>query len=181
MDDGTYNEEPTFPEIEVEGPGEDPATELLKDLTPRPSLEDEKSISFMIMSDYHSDIQDRTEWESRLALWEDLYYGRVEDKDFPWPGASNFHVPITMIGVETFKPRLVEAVLGQYPPIMVVPTTPASEDRRYKVETVINWQIQKMKLEKTVTTSAHVFLQPGIVIAKTYWKVTRQWRKMVRE
>jgi hypothetical protein len=182
MDDGTFNEEPTFPDIPVEAAEPDEATELLRDLTPRPSLDDEKSISFMVMSDYHSALQDRSEWESRLADWEDLYYGRTEDKTFPWVGASNFHVPITMIGVETFKPRLVEAVLGQQPPIMVVPTTPASEDRRFKVETVINWQVQsKLKLEKTVTQSAHLFLQPGLVVAKTYWKVTRQWRKFVRE
>jgi hypothetical protein len=166
----------------VAGPGDDPAREFFDDLTPRPNEEDEKDLAFMILSDYHSAIQDRAEWEQRLADWEDAYYGRVEDKTFPWPGASNFHVPITMLGVETYKPRLVETILGQDPPIMVVPNNPGGEDRKLKAETVLNWQItNQMKLKPTVYQSAHLFLQPGMVIAKTYWKVTRQWRKMVRE
>jgi hypothetical protein len=50
------------------------------------------------------------------------------------------------------------------------------------VETVLNWQVQsQLKLEGTVTQSAHLFLQPGLAVAKTYWKVDRRRRKFVRE
>src|SRR3990167_8339890 len=169
-------------EFPVVAPPDDPAQALQRELTPRPSETDEADIAHLIASDHRGAIEDRAEWETRLVEWEDAYYGRVGDKNFPWPGASNFHIPITMMGVETMKPRLVESILGQRPPIIVVPTTDAGEDRKTTVETVLNWQVQsQLKLEPIVTQSAHLFLQPGLAIAKTYWRSTRTWRKFIRE
>jgi hypothetical protein len=169
-------------EIPVEAPEPDEATALLHELTPRLSDEDAQRLANLCQTDANGALQDRSEWEARLGEWEDAYFGRTTDKEFPWPGASNFHVPITMMGVETAKPRLVEAVLGQNPPVMVVPTTQAGEDRRLKVETVLNWYVtSKLQLEPIVAQSAHLFLQPGLVVAKTYWNVDRRWRKFVRE
>jgi len=125
---------------------------------------------------------DRAEWEQRLVEWDNAYYGVTQPKEFPWPGAANFHVPITATGIETFKPRLVEGVMGQTPPLMVVPTTGALDDKKEIVETFLNWQaVVEMKIAPTVALSAHLFLHPGIVIAKTYWKVDRKRRKMIRE
>src|SRR5439155_3200259 len=87
-----------------------------------------------------------------------------------------------MTGIETLKPKLVEAVLGQNPPITVVPVQPAEEERKDRVETFLNWQIAtELNLAPTVAQSAHLFLLPGTVIAKTYWMVRRIRRKMVRE
>jgi len=169
-------------DIPVRGPESDPATALIRSLTPRLSEEDERELAHHILTDHTNAIQDRGEWEGRLGEWDDAYHNRTVDKTFPWVGACNFHVPITMLGVETYKPRLVDAILGQQPPILVVPTTAAGEDRRMTVETVLNWQVQsQLKLEATVTQSAHLFLQPGLAVAKTYWKVDRRRRKFVRE
>lgn len=166
----------------VQGATPDPSLALVRSLTPRLSPEDDEKLCNKILTDYHAGLSDRTEWENRVAEWEDAYYNRVPDKDFPWAGAANFHVPLTMMGVETFKPRLVEAVLGMDPPIMVAPTRGVDEDRNDIVETFLNWQIKaELDLEPTVTQSAHLFLQPGLVVAKTYWKVDRITRKMVRE
>ena len=182
MDNNLNAPEQDKREIPIAGPEEGVVTELQRALTPRLSEEAERELASRLLTDYHNALSDRHEWEARLAEWEDAYYNRTAPKTFPWPGASNFHVPLTMSGVETYKPRLVEAVLGQQPPIIVIPTTAASEDRKMKVETVLNWQVQsKLKLEGTVTQSAHLFLQPGLAVAKTYWKVDRRWRKYVRE
>lgn len=154
---------------------------LQRSLTPRLDEDEEQRLADRVIGDFEDALSDRNEWEARLAQWEDAYYGRVPDKDFPWPGASNFHVPITMMGVETFKPRLVDGILGQTPPIIVVPTKAADEDRKEKVETVLNWQVvSEMGLEETVTLSAHQFLQPGMAVVKTTWKVDRRRRKFVR-
>jgi hypothetical protein len=169
-------------EIPVPEPDIPPESTLQRSIVPRLDSDDERDLAELIIADFEAAIQDRSEWESRLAEWEDAYYNRVGEKDFPWPGASNFHIPITMMGVETFKPRLVDGVLGQTPPIMVVPTKAADEDRKDKVESVLNWQVlSEMGLEATVTQSAHLYLQPGMAICKTYWKVDRRRRKFVRE
>ena len=98
-------------------------------------------LAFRILSDYRSCLMDRSEWERRLAEWDNQYYNKVEPKSFPWDGAANFHVPITMMGVETYKPRLVEGVMGQTPPIMVVPATGALEKKKDLVESFLNWQV----------------------------------------
>lgn len=168
--------------IPIEAPPPSDADVLVRSLTPRPDEDDERVLSRRILSDYKNALSDRTDWEARLVEWEDAYYNRTQEKTFPWEGASNFHVPLVMTGVETYKPRLVESVLGQTPPILAIPTTAAGEDRRLTVETVLNWQVQsQLKLDNTVTQSAHLFLQPGLAVAKTSWKVSRVRRKMVRE
>jgi hypothetical protein len=168
-------------EIPIPEPDVPVESTLQRSITPRLDEDEERMLADRIYSDFLAAIQDRIEWEGRLAEWEDAYYNRVADKVFPWPGASNFHVPITMMGVETFKPRLVDGVLGQTPPIMVVPTKAADEDRKDKVECVLNWQVMsEMGLDATVAQSAHLFLQPGMAVAKTYWKVDRRRRKFVR-
>ena len=168
--------------LPVEAPEPDPARELLNDLTPRLDEEEEKELAVTIGTDYESGLADRDEWETRLGEWEDQFYNRVPDKIFPWPGASNFHVPLTMMGVETYKPRLTEAILGQQPPIIVVPSTAAGEGKKDKVETVLNWQaMTQLNLEETVTRSAHLFLLPGIVYAKVIWKTDRRRKKFIRE
>ena len=166
----------------VEGVRNDPSQALRRSLTPRLSEAEEEKLASKCLVNYRAALQDRLEWENRLEEWENAYYNKVVDKDFPWPGAANFHVPITMMGVETYKPRLVEGVLGQVPPVLVIPTRGSDEDRRDVVESFLNWQIlTQLKLEETVQQSAHLFLQPGLAIAKTYWKVERQWRKFIRE
>ncbi|HZI77029.1 MAG TPA: hypothetical protein VFD73_23935, partial [Gemmatimonadales bacterium] len=176
-------ETPDKTEIPVAAPPPDPATKLQRQLTPRLSADLESELANRILTDFNQAIQDRSEWENRLADWEDQYYNRTPDeKIFPWPGASNFHVPITMMHVETYKPRLHEGVLGEKDPVIVVPTTQAGEDRKDKIETLLNWQLRtQMRIEPKVAQSAHLFLQPGLAVAKTYWKVERKWRKFIRE
>src|SRR5215471_19484130 len=168
--------------IPVEGLGYDPAQKLQRSLTPRLDEQDEAKLVNRVLIRYFAALSDRTEWENRLEEWENAYYNRTPDKDFPWAGAANFHVPITTMGVETYKPRLVEGVLGQIPPVMVIPTRGVDEDRKDIVEQFLNWQIlTQLKLEQTIFQSAHLFMSPGLAIAKTYWKVDRRWRKFIRE
>lgn len=165
----------------VEAPDMTEEMELQNELTPRLSEDDERDLAEKIEHDFNSAISDRAEWETRLSEWEDAYFNRVGEKNWPWPGCSNFNVPLTMTSIETLKPRLVDGVLGQNPPIIVVPTKAADEDRKDKVETVLNWQVlSEMDLAPTVAQSAHLFLLPGVVVAKTYWRLERRRHKFIR-
>ena len=155
---------------------------LERSLLPAVDSEEAQTLARLIHRQHHEALDDRAEWESRLAEWEDQYYGRVDPKDFPWPGAANFHVPLTMMGVETYKPRLVEAVLGNDPPIQVVPVESTDETRRDRTELFLNWQVRtEMDVAETVAESAHLYLQPGTVVAKVTWDVERRRRRFVRE
>ena len=57
-------------QIPVEGPDNETARDLYEELTPRLSEETERELAGQSLSEYHACLQDRAEWESRLAEWE---------------------------------------------------------------------------------------------------------------
>ena len=168
--------------VPVEAPPSSERTELQKELAPPLSEERELELANLVLADHDAAIQDRSEWESRLREWDDQYFNRVSVKTVPWVGAANFHVPLTMMGVETYKPRLVEGVLGQTPPIILVASKGADETRKDTAESFLNWQaLTRLGLDQKVPASAHLFMHPGLAVAKPYWKITRTMRKLIRE
>src|SRR6185369_3425240 len=102
-------------------PPESPADELMDELLPVPDQETQDYLWSTVMSDHDSAIVDRQDWESKIVQWEDQYLGNLPDKTVPWVGCSNFNVPLTMLGIETLKPRLVESVLGGEPVVYAIP------------------------------------------------------------
>lgn len=172
----------TKPPEPVEAPEPQPADELKKALYPVLDDREREDLATRILHDNNAAIEDRSEWETRLAEWEDQYYGRLAEKTFPWPGCSNFNVPLTMIGVESFKPRLVDGILGMSPPLSLIPSKGADERNKDTVEAFLNWQIlTELDIEAKITQSAHLYLQPGLAIAKTTWQVSRTKYRQVRE
>src|SRR5712692_2825622 len=168
--------------LPVDGKSAEDADQLPASLLPPLTSPRAADLARLIHRTHEEAVDDRQPWESRLAEWEDAYYGRLPMKDFPWPGAANFHVPLTQMGVETYKPRLVEAVLGNEPAIQVMPIESTDEARRDKVELFLNWQARvEIDVAPIVTDSAHLFLNPGTVVAKTTWFVERRTRSYVRE
>jgi len=182
MDDTPNQEEPGhIANVPVVAPEMTEEMALQRELTPKLPEDEERILADRIESDFNAGIQDRADWEERISEWDDAYYGRLPRKVFPWEGCSNFNVPLIMTAVETLKPRLIDGVLGETPPVRVIPTKAADEDRKDKVETVLNWQIQsEMDLAPVVAQSAHLFLLPGVVVAKTYWFLDRKKHKQMR-
>src|SRR3990167_2812142 len=165
-------------------PPEKPVEEadtLTKRLLPELDAETARELARMAVTDFHAAIQDRSAWEDRLARDEDQYFGLLPEKTFPWLGCSNLHVQITMTGIEAMKPRLIESVLGEDPPIITKATEAQDEAQQERVETFLNWQIQtQMDLAPKVADSAHRFLMPGTVCAKTWWKLQERRVQAVR-
>ena len=163
------------PELEELAPLEEPdlpaAVEALrKELLPVPSADDQRDLYDDIMVEYGAAILDRADWETDAAADEEQYLGILPDKTDPWPGCANFNVPLTMLGVETLKPRLVEAVLGGDPLVYAVPTEVMDEARTERTELFLNWQLTtELDIAPLVEESAHTFLTPGIVVAKILW------------
>lgn len=165
----------------VDAPPDDTRAELVAELVPVPDDETQEDLHNCAVTDYQAALDDRVTWEGRLAIWEEQYYGDLPEKTVPWPGCSNMNVPLTMLGVETLKPRLVEAILGSRPIALAIPTEATDEDRTERVGLFLNWQLEtKFELQELVPESAHLFLTPGTVVAKIYWKVDRRRRKYVR-
>ena len=167
--------------IPVEDKEPEERDELLEELLPVLDEADEEDIRNSILSEIADALLDRKDWEDRYAEWEDQYHGRLPEKRFPWPGSSNLHVPLTMLGVETLKPRLVQSILGGDPPIMVAMVEQTDEERQERVELYLNWQARtELNYPQFVVESAHAFLTPGTVVGKAFWKVDRKRQKYVR-
>ena len=174
------DQEPLLP---VEAPTKDaPEQDLQRELLPRLSEEDEHELAGIVLSDYRAAILDRAEWEGRLAEWENQYLGVLPEKTEPWEGCANFHVPLTMLGVETLKPRLIQSVMGEDPIVRAIPTENTDEERAERTERFLNWQLRNEigGLEGLVEESAHMFLTPGIVVAKVLQDREQRRRKYVR-
>ena len=168
--------------IPIEAPPKTEADELLEELIPRLDTEDEENLVRTIHSDYLAALLDRQDWETRLVEWDNMYHGRLPRKDFPWPGCSNFNVPLVMLGVETLKPRLTETILGGDPIIIAKPTEALDDKKRDVVELFMNWQIQnELDLNSLITESAHRFLIPGTVVIKVLWRTDRRKIKALRK
>ena len=157
------------------------ADTLTKRLLPELSADDARDLARMAVTDFNAAIADRSTWEDRLAEDERQYFGILPEKTFPWLGCSNLHVPITMTGVETLKPRLIESVLGEDPPVLLKGTDAADETRQERAEAFLNWQIQtQMDLAPKVAESAHRYLLPGTVYAKTWWRLKERRVQAIR-
>lgn len=163
----------------------DPTVDGAETLTDRllPELDSDtaRTVAQMVVTDFHAAIADRSAWEDTLAADQDQYFGLLAEKTYPWVGCSNLHVPLTMTGVETLKPRLIEAVLGDDPPVMLKATEPQDEVRQARAESLLNWQMQtQMDMGPLVAESAHRYLLPGTVYAKTRWALTERRVRAVR-
>lgn len=167
--------------IPFEEPETDAAKTLLDELLPRLDVETERDLWACSHGDTVDAINDRSTWEGRLAEWDRQYHGILPDKTYPWPGCSNFHVPLTMLGVETLKPRLIASVIGSDPIVMAKPTEAMDEDRRDRTELFLNWQLRnELDIAPLVAESAHSFLIPGTVFAKILWRIDRRKIKALR-
>ena len=154
---------------------------LLKELKQPLDPVREAEVAREIAGDVQAAKDDRTDWEDNLAVDEEQYHGIRPAKTWPWPNCSNFSVPLTMLGIETLKPRLGESILGSDPMIYAVPTESYDEGQRDRVELLTNWRLRtSMRIEPVVEESAHLFLTPGTVVAKVRWRVDPRRRKYVQ-
>src|SRR3990172_9685516 len=128
--------------IPLETPEELPVDALIEELLPIPDAETQQDLVSTVLSEHNAAVTDRADWEKNLAVWEDQYLGNLPEKTEPWVGCANFNVPLTMLGVETLKPRLIEAILGSDPIVYAIPTEGATEKTAERTERFLNWQLR---------------------------------------
>src|SRR3990167_9398927 len=159
----------------------DDAGTLRRRLLPPLDRQVDLALAARALQDSADALTDRAERERRWAMDDDQYHGILPVKTFPWKGCANFHVPLTRTGVETLKPRLIESALGDDQPILVRPVEATDEARQDITERFLNWQVMtQLDLAPLVAESAHRFLVPGLVIAKTLWRVEERTLRAVR-
>lgn len=80
-------------------------------LVDRVSAEDLDIISRLVIDEYEIDLQSRSGWEKKTKSSLDLALQVMENKTFPWPGASNVKFPLITIAALQFHARAYPALL----------------------------------------------------------------------
>ena len=88
--------------------------------------------------------QDRQEW---LARWENFlnqWDNFVEPiRKGVWDSSSNVHVPFTMQQALAHHARLLDIIFAVYPNFYIVPTDPADDIKKGKLEILMQWEIER--------------------------------------
>lgn len=137
--------------------------------------EQERAIVERILDDFNRDIADREEWmQNRERLYK-KYRGVTDPKDFPWPGCSNLHLPVTMTAVETIHPRLVNTIFAVRPYAAVRPQEARDVERARRVEQFLDYALeQEMDVFLSVDDWIHNMLIDGVSVMKVSWRQERR-------
>lgn len=94
----------------------------------------------MIDADVSRVVEDRSGWMNSLSNIFDNYMGVPDpDRQLPWEGASNIHVPMTMIAVETTHPRIYSGLIGLDEIVSYTPGSAKTVDLCRDTGGFMNW------------------------------------------
>jgi hypothetical protein len=63
--------------------------------------------------EYDADKDSHSAVDERRAMWKKLFSGQRDPKNYPWPKASNTHVPLMTVACLQFQARAYEQLIGK--------------------------------------------------------------------
>jgi len=131
--------------------------------------EDLDKIGSEVVEAFDSDIDSRTEFDKRRALWLKMFAGYREPKDYPWPKAANTHLPFILVACLQFQARAYEALLGK--DIVKCYTRDGTQrDKAKRTENYMNYQLRYEMTDWEEDMDKLLMALPidGFVVKKTY-------------
>ena len=145
-------------------------TNLAKSLTE----EELKKIGADVRESFDADKDSRSEADGQRAQWKKLFAGQRDPKNYPWPKASNTHVPLMTVACLQFQARAYEALVGKeiarcYCKDLAFQKT-AERASRY-----LNYQLryEMEEWEEDMDVMLLDLPMEGYGIKKTYWDTTK--------
>lgn len=113
---------------------------------------------------------------SRIDRWHELYEAKPKkDKDWPWPGASNYSVPLAMSTVDSIHARIMKSVFEEDPLFLARARTDAAAQTAKKAEQYLDNWLDAMRVVATHDDIGMNMLIEGTGIMKLDWvRDTRQ-------
>ena len=116
-----------------------------------------------------------------VANWR----GTPNDKDLPFKGASNIHVPLTSSYVETMKSRLIKAIFGDNERIVEIQKIDEKldQDKLEEMNQWFGWELREVvDLKKHLSDILHNVLVNGIGVSiPSYRHETRMMHSRVEK
>ena len=103
-----------------------------------------------------------------------MYHGILPEKNTPWPGASNLHIPITQIVVDTITSIIANSILGNSPIVTVRPYPELgvdTEEAARKLECFLNYAAREeiRGFRQVFTQWVRQAVLYGTAILKVVW------------
>lgn len=141
--------------------------------------DDEKfleSVGMEAHEGYTADLASRREYENLLSTWTKLALQIVEDKTFPWKGASNVKYPLLATASMQFAARAYPSLVpsnGEVVKCKVLGMDPtgAKKDRAIRISKYMSYQVLDEMEEWEEEMDKLLITLPiaGTVFKKTYW------------
>lgn len=108
------------------------------------SKEEKERFALDILEDVKNFANDRAEWLARWEEFLDQWNNFVEPiRKGPFNSSSNVHVPFTMQQVLAHHARMMDVIFGVYPSFYIIPTDPADDAKKPKLEVLMQWEIDR--------------------------------------
>ena len=78
-------------------------------------VKDSEKLLDFVMDTVQKSVDARGAWQQGLTKHYEQYRGVVEEKDFPWEGCSNLHIPLTATIVDTLLSRFLNPIFSVTP------------------------------------------------------------------
>ncbi len=129
----------------------------------------------MVVEHYNSDLADRTEWTEQRVQRYAKYRGWLEPKNYPWPNASNQHIPILMTNSQRMQDTLHNAVMGQRPVMSAIATNGANKDKGTSIDELLDYQFfVEQAGEERVGDFIDSYVNDGTAVGFTYWSKIKE-------
>jgi hypothetical protein len=125
---------------------------------------------------YDIDMESRVEWEDKRDKWYKLWMCHREEKNTPWPGASNVCLPLLATATNQFHGRSYQSIFSAPGLVKALPVGPNDVKRAKNVESFMNWQTlyQMEEYEEVFDKVLQLIPINGLANKKLYWSRTEK-------
>lgn len=109
---------------------------------------------------------------TRLEKWHKLYENHTasrENEDFPWPGSSDYQVPIIMSTVDSIHARIIKSVFEVDPIFLAKPRTPEGVSASQKAAWYLDYWLDEMNVASQMDMVFLNALVEGVGVARVDW------------
>jgi len=120
---------------------------------------------------YDIDIESRSDWEEKRNRWYKLWMCQRDDKNTPWPGASNVCIPMLATASNQFHGRAYQSIFAAPGIVRALPVGQNDIKRAKNVQNFMNWQTahQMEEYEEVFDRTLQFLSVNGTTFKKLYY------------
>lgn len=139
------------------------------------SVESKEEFVKTVLERYAEDLQDRADWSEQQLQRTAKLRGWLEAKQFPWPNASNQHIPMLMSNSLRTQDTLHNAVMSSRPVMSAIAVNHADYDKGAKIDELLDYQLFVEQLgEEKIGDLICSFVDNGKFVAFIPWVKDRR-------